>query len=95
MAGYVDDPAPTAEAIDADGWLRTGDIGSLDEDGYLRLTDRAKDMWIVGTAPTRPADLPAPSPVRSSPPRSWAPQATTRPERASRRRRLEIRTDGR
>jgi HIP---CoA ligase len=48
MQGYLDDDAATAAAIDADGWLHTGDIGSLSADGYLSITDRKKDMFIVG-----------------------------------------------
>ncbi len=48
MQGYLDDPASTAEAIDSDGWLHTGDVGVLDADGYLRITDRLKDMYICG-----------------------------------------------
>ena len=48
MRGYFDDPAETAKAIDADGWLHTGDVGVMDERGYLRITDRIKDMFIVG-----------------------------------------------
>ena len=48
MQGFVDDPEATAEAIDADGWLHTGDVGVLDERGNLRITDRKKDMFIVG-----------------------------------------------
>jgi acyl-CoA synthetase (AMP-forming)/AMP-acid ligase II len=57
MAGYLDDPAATAEAIDAEGWLHTGDVGFLDEGGYLHITDRLKDMFIVGGFNAYPAEI--------------------------------------
>lgn len=56
VKGYLDDPKATAEAIDADGWFRTGDIGIIDADGYIRITDRAKDMFIVGGFNCYPAE---------------------------------------
>lgn len=57
MLGYLDDPAATAEAIDQDGWLHTGDVGVLDEHGYLRITDRLKDMYICGGFNVYPAEV--------------------------------------
>ncbi|MPY81159.1 MAG: AMP-binding protein [Actinophytocola sp.] len=57
MQGYLDDPAATRAAIDADGWLHTGDIGTLDSGGYLRITDRLKDMFIVGGFNAYPAEI--------------------------------------
>ncbi|RCG19620.1 fatty acid--CoA ligase family protein [Streptomyces diacarni] len=57
MRGYCDDPEATAAALDAEGWLRTGDVGRLDERGYLTLTDRLKDMYIVGGFNTYPAEI--------------------------------------
>jgi acyl-CoA synthetase (AMP-forming)/AMP-acid ligase II len=57
MRGYFEDPAATADAIDADGWLHTGDVGVLDERGYLRITDRLKDMFIVGGFNAYPAEI--------------------------------------
>jgi acyl-CoA synthetase (AMP-forming)/AMP-acid ligase II len=57
MQGYLDDPDATAEAIDPEGWLHTGDIGVMDERGYLRITDRVKDMFIVGGFNAYPAEI--------------------------------------
>ena len=57
MQGFVDDPEGTAEAIDADGWLHTGDVGVIDERGNLRITDRKKDMFIVGGFNAYPAEI--------------------------------------
>ena len=57
MLGYLDDPAATADAIDADGWLHTGDIGTLDEAGNLTITDRLKDMYISGGFNVYPAEV--------------------------------------
>ncbi|MBS4754031.1 FadD3 family acyl-CoA ligase [Nocardioides sp. zg-ZUI104] len=57
MLGYLDDPEATAAAIDADGWLHTGDVGELDADGNLRITDRLKDMYICGGFNVYPAEV--------------------------------------
>jgi HIP---CoA ligase len=57
MRGYFDEPAATAEAIDADGWLHTGDVGVLRSDGLLRITDRIKDVFIVGGFNVYPAEV--------------------------------------
>jgi acyl-CoA synthetase (AMP-forming)/AMP-acid ligase II len=57
MKGYFDDPEETAKAIDAAGWLHTGDIGVMDDRGYLRITDRKKDMFIVGGFNAYPAEI--------------------------------------
>jgi HIP---CoA ligase len=57
MPGYFEDPRATAEAIDQEGWLHTGDVGVLDERGYLRITDRMKDVFIVGGFNCYPAEI--------------------------------------
>ena len=57
MRGYFEDPRRPRKAIDADGWLHTGDIGVLDERGNLRITDRMKDMYIVGGFNAYPAEI--------------------------------------
>lgn len=57
MPGYWEDPEATAAAVDADGWLHTGDVGVLDDDGNLRITDRLKDMYIVGGFNAYPAEV--------------------------------------
>jgi acyl-CoA synthetase (AMP-forming)/AMP-acid ligase II len=57
MRGYFNDPDATAEAIDQDGWLHTGDLGTLDERGYLRIVGRKKDMFIVGGFNAYPAEI--------------------------------------
>lgn len=57
MLGYLDDPEATAKAIDADGWLHTGDMGKLNEDGYLSIVDRIKDMFTVGGFNVYPAEV--------------------------------------
>jgi acyl-CoA synthetase (AMP-forming)/AMP-acid ligase II len=57
MVGYLDDPDATADALSGDGWLRTGDLGVLDERGYLRIVGRIKDMFIVGGFNVYPAEV--------------------------------------
>ncbi|MBJ7337625.1 3-((3aS,4S,7aS)-7a-methyl-1,5-dioxo-octahydro-1H-inden-4-yl)propanoate--CoA ligase FadD3 [Mycolicibacterium sp.] len=57
MLGYLDDPDATAAAIDADGWLHTGDVGKLDAAGNLSITDRLKDMYICGGFNVYPAEV--------------------------------------
>ncbi|KKW63875.1 fatty acid--CoA ligase [Mycolicibacterium elephantis] len=57
MQGYLDDPAATAEAIDTDGFLHTGDLGEFTESGRLRIVGRKKDMFIVGGFNAYPAEI--------------------------------------
>ena len=58
MLGYWKDPQATADAIDAGGWLKTGDVGRLDADGFLSITDRKKDLFITsGGKNIAPAEL--------------------------------------
>jgi acyl-CoA synthetase (AMP-forming)/AMP-acid ligase II len=57
MKGYFDDPVATAEAIDADGWLHTGDLGTMDANGRLKIIGRKKDMFIVGGFNAYPAEI--------------------------------------
>ncbi len=57
MLGYLDDPEATSAAVDAGGWLHTGDIGFLDSRGYLTITDRLKDMYICGGFNVYPAEV--------------------------------------
>jgi HIP---CoA ligase len=57
MQGYLDDPAATADAIDADGWLHTGDLGQFTATGRLRIIGRKKDMFIVGGFNAYPAEI--------------------------------------
>ncbi len=57
MAGYFGNDEATREVIDAEGWLHTGDIGVVDERGNLKITDRTKDMFIVGGFNAYPAEI--------------------------------------
>jgi HIP---CoA ligase len=57
MRGYWDEPAQTSETVDAEGWLYTGDIGVMTDEGYLKITDRKKDMFIVGGFNAYPAEI--------------------------------------
>ena len=57
MQGYFEDAAETAKTIDADGWLHTGDVAVMDARGYLRITDRIKDLFITGGFNCYPAEI--------------------------------------
>jgi acyl-CoA synthetase (AMP-forming)/AMP-acid ligase II len=57
MIGYYRNDEATAATIDADGWFHTGDLGVLDEHGYLSITGRKSDMFIVGGSNAYPAEI--------------------------------------
>ncbi len=57
MSHYLDNPEATAETLSADGWLKTGDLATMDAAGYLRIVGRAKDMFIVGGFNAYPAEI--------------------------------------
>jgi acyl-CoA synthetase (AMP-forming)/AMP-acid ligase II len=57
MLGYLEEPGATRAAVDAAGWLHTGDVGHLDARGYLTITDRLKDMYICGGFNVYPAEV--------------------------------------
>lgn len=59
MRGYLNNPEATAATVDADGWLHTGDIGAVDEDGYLVLADRLKELIKYNAFQVAPAELEA------------------------------------
>ncbi len=66
MLGYHNQPEATAAVIDGDGWLHTGDVGEIDEDGYVRITDRIKDIIVLSNG-ENVAPQPIESQLKSSP----------------------------
>ena len=57
MKGYWNDPEKTSEALDAEGWMHTGDLGVMDEDGYVEITGRIKDLIIRGGENVSPREI--------------------------------------
>jgi fatty-acyl-CoA synthase len=57
MAGYWNDPERTAEAIDAEGWMHTGDLAVMDDEGYVNIVGRSKDMVIRGGENVYPREI--------------------------------------
>jgi acyl-CoA synthetase (AMP-forming)/AMP-acid ligase II len=57
MKGYYKMPAATANAIDSEGWLHTGDLGTMDRDGYVRTTGRLKEVIVRGTETIYPTEI--------------------------------------
>ena len=57
MQHYFDNPQATAETITDDGWMKTGDVGTMDENGYVDITGRIKEMFIVGGFNCYPAEI--------------------------------------
>ena len=86
--GYWQDPEATRAAIDADGWLHTGDIGVMDPAGNVKVTDRLKDMYVVGGFNAYPAEVEA---VLRGCPGRGPPGRGRRPRRAAGRGGLRLR----